>query len=73
LFTLVLPQNNIFGVYVKGTTASTQSVSDGFWVFLSPLTAGSHQIALKARYQGSFGSLSSNPVAEDVTYHLTVR
>lgn len=75
LYTLVLPQNNIFGVRVNDgdKSVSTQSVSDGFWLLLPPLTAGSHQIGFKARYQGSYGSTSSNQVAENVIYNLTVR
>jgi len=75
LYNLVLPAKNIFGVQVNPNvkSVSTQSVSDGFWVFLPPLTPGSHNIVFKAGYQGSYLNTSSNPVSEDVTYHLTVR
>jgi len=40
LFSVTLPEDNIFGV----TAGPTQAVSDGYWVFLSPLSPGNHEI-----------------------------
>ena len=40
LFEVNFPEGNIFGV----TAGPTQAVSDGYWVFLSPLSPGNHEI-----------------------------
>jgi hypothetical protein len=64
LFTLAYPADDIVGRSGPGTT---KSMVDGTLVILAPLAAGRHTLDL--RY--SFGP--PNPVAGEVTYHLTVR
>ena len=44
LFSFTLPENNILGLHAHITT---QSVSDGNWVFLKPLSMGKHIIYFK--------------------------
>lgn len=61
LFTIgPLPDNNLFGV-AAGTTS--QSVSDGVYLMLAPLSVGAHTI----HFQGTIAGFSL-----DVTYNLTV-
>jgi len=61
LFSFTAPNDNIFGI--PGPVTG-ESVSDGYWIFLAPLSAGQHTI----RFGGSFPGF---PI--DVTYELTVR
>jgi hypothetical protein len=69
LFNVTLAENNILGVH----GGPTKSVSDGWWVFLQPLSVGRHEI--------HFGGVLGNPTVTstqpryvvDVTYHLTVQ
>jgi hypothetical protein len=67
LFNITYPPNNIFGTAPANTTA----VSDGYWVFLKPLSAGKHDIRF-------MGITSDNPTtgtksfSVDVTYHINV-
>ncbi|HZD81790.1 MAG TPA: hypothetical protein VE076_02840 [Nitrososphaeraceae archaeon] len=68
LFSLVLPENNALGVKPQTTPA----VSDGHWVFLQPLSPGSHII----RASGSlvdFTTTGTVNFASNVIYHLTVK
>ncbi len=67
LFNISLPNGNI----ITGQEGSTQGVSDGFWVFLPPLSPGAHDI----HFRGSIvdyttGSLN-NFVSESL-YHIRV-
>ena len=48
LFNFTLPENNILNL----TSQTTQSVADGNWLFLKPLTLGKHELIVK-------GNLSS--------------
>jgi hypothetical protein len=41
IFTLRIPENNIFQVPIGGTTRAT---SDGYWIFLKPLVPGDHKL-----------------------------
>jgi hypothetical protein len=61
LFSIHLQDNNVLGLQ----PCSTKMISDGFWVFLRPLTIGRHQIR-------SFGSCRSGKIRIGVTYNLYV-
>ena len=67
VFTMVFSDNNPLGA----PTGPTQMVSDGFYVFLDPLSAGKHEVHFA-------GTTVDNPttgttrLAIEVTYHLTV-
>lgn len=63
LYTFSAPDGGLFGGAVTG-----QSVSDGVWLMLAPLSAGTHTIHLGGtQTAGDFP-----PLTLDVTYHLTV-
>jgi hypothetical protein len=67
LFNLTLPENNIFGL----PDSTTQAVSDGFWVFLSPLEPGQHEI----HYRGAivdFTTESQNNFVTESLYRIRV-
>ena len=67
LFNLTFATNN-----VVGTTASpTQSVSDGYYVFLHPLSPGKHEIGFKAA-QVQFTTTGVSNEAQNIVYHVTV-
>ena len=51
LFDVRLGENNILEVKQQ----NTQMISDGYWVFLKPLTTGRHQLT-------SFGSCQSGKI-----------
>jgi hypothetical protein len=68
LFSFVFPSNNIFGA----PAGPSQAVSAGLWVFLHPLTTGSHQISFKA-VEGTFTTTAPVNSVQDVVYHLTVQ
>jgi len=63
-----LPANNLFGDptnFPEGLT--TQAVSDGYFVMVPPLSAGSHMLHFG-------GMISGNPTfVQDITYHITVK
>jgi cache domain-containing protein len=48
LFNFTLPQNNILGLPANVTT---QAMADGNWVFLKPLSHGSHKITFRGGIQ----------------------
>jgi hypothetical protein len=60
IFDVVLPEKNLFG----GTPGQTRGASDGYWLFLKPLTKGRHTIH-------SFGSCLSGKVTIGVNYDIT--
>lgn len=60
-FDITLPENNVFGL----EAGLTRAVSDGYWVFLKPLTPGKHEIH-------AAGSCSSGKTTVDITFRLTV-
>ena len=60
-WTIVIP-NNIFNISSGETTA----VSDGYWIFLRPLTAGNHKIH-------TIGSCSSGKTRVDSELYLEVK
>lgn len=68
LFDVTFPKNNVFG----GKPGPTKAISDGYWVFLKPLSPGRHEI----HHSGAlvdFTTTSTTNFATDVTYHLTVK
>jgi hypothetical protein len=69
LFSFTVPTNNIVGI--KGGT-TTQGVSDGYWVFVQPLSAGSHNIHFSGLSTDVTGTSASN-YSTEVTYHLIVK
>jgi hypothetical protein len=61
IFDVVLPKNNLF----EGTPGPTRGVSDGYWLFLKPLSRGKHNVK-------SSGSCLSGTVNIGVNYDITV-
>jgi hypothetical protein len=67
LFNLTYPENNIAGIAPQ----TAKAISDGFWIMLKPLPAGSHEIHFKAALGNPTVAGTTN-FAVDVTYRLTV-
>jgi hypothetical protein len=61
IFDVVLPEQNLFG----GTAGPTRGASDGYWLFLKPLSKGVHRIH-------SFGSCLSGKIRIGVYYDITI-
>jgi hypothetical protein len=61
LFSIQLRDNNVLGL----EPCLTKMISDGFWVFLRPLTIGRHHVR-------AFGSCRSGKIQIGVTYNLFV-
>ena len=61
-FDITLPENNVFGA----KSGPTRAVSDGYWIFLKPLSPGRHTIH-------AAGSCSSGKTKVDVTWHITIK
>ena len=59
LFSFTLPKNNILGLPANITT---QSVSDGNWVFLKPLPIGKHVIYFK----GDLRNITNNTATANI-------
>jgi hypothetical protein len=65
VFSVTLPERNLLGI-PSGTYAPM--VSDGYWLMLTPLSAGEHTVHVQGIITGGvFEGFES-----DVTYHLTV-
>jgi len=65
LFTIWLPQDNVLDLEIPtGEGVSSDTVSDGYWIMLAPLSAGEHTIHIHGEVDGVF--------VTDVTYYLTV-
>jgi hypothetical protein len=67
LFDFRMPAENN-ALFVPGATSGS-SVSDGYWLLLEPLSAGSHVVHFE-------GAITSGPGAggkQNITYNLTVR
>jgi hypothetical protein len=68
IFNFTFPQNNVFGA----RPGPSQSVSDGWFIMLQPLSPGNHTVHL-------YGAVLANPTtgtqsfASDATYHLVVK
>jgi hypothetical protein len=68
LFNFTTPQNGLFDLH----SVKSQSVSDGYFVMLKPLSAGTHEI----HWSGVLGSVTSTSAQiepEDLTYQLRVQ
>jgi hypothetical protein len=68
LFDFTFPANNIFGA----PTGPSQSVADGYYVFLQPLSPGKHDISFKGS-SVQFTTTGTNTVAQDIIYHIGVQ
>jgi hypothetical protein len=68
LFNVTLPNNNIF----QGEPGPTKAVSDGFWVFLKPLSPGRHELKATGVLV-DFTTTGTTRFVTDVTYHLIVK
>jgi hypothetical protein len=66
VFSVTLPEGNVVDV-PSGTYAPM--VSDGYWLMLTPLSAGAHTIHFQNKITG--GPFAGTATA--VTYHLTIR
>jgi len=66
-FDVTFTEQNIFGVQA----GPTRAVSDGFWIFLQPLSPGNHQINFKGAVV-DYTTTGTVSVTNDITYHLTV-
>jgi len=62
IFDLTYPENNVFEL----SSGTSRAISDGYWVFLKPLSPGMHNIHVA-------GSCSSGKTQVDVTWHLNVK
>jgi hypothetical protein len=73
MFVLSWPANDVWGLGLGDVT--TNSVADGWWIMLAPLSRGKHVI----HWEGSFIFSTANgdpwnyEMTQDITYHLTVR
>ncbi len=69
-FDYVLPENNIYAAFGANVPAGTVSpaVADGYWLAISPLTVGQHDI----NFGGAIGPATAPTFELDVTYHVTV-
>lgn len=68
LFNFTFPQNNI----LSAPPGPTQSVSDGVFVMLQPLSPGNHTVHLKGVVLAN-PTLGTQSFATDATYHLVVK
>jgi hypothetical protein len=66
-FNVTFPGQNIFGVQA----GPTRSVSDGFWIFLQPMSPGKHEINFKGALI-DYTTTGIATITNDVTYHLNV-
>jgi hypothetical protein len=60
-FDVTLPEKNFYGV----RSGPTRAVSDGYWVFLKPLSLGKHEIY-------TAGSCLAGKINIEVIHHLIV-
>jgi hypothetical protein len=65
LFDVTYPENNVF----SGKPGNSKAASDGFWVFLKPLSPGKHELEFSARTIDPSGVNNYNT---HVKYHLIV-
>ncbi|MFL6486983.1 MAG: hypothetical protein ACJ71D_09785 [Nitrososphaera sp.] len=62
VFDLIYPRNNVYQVQ----EGRTRAVSNGFWVFLEPLSAGEHRIYFK-------GAHSQPDFHSEATYEILIK
>jgi hypothetical protein len=70
LFNFTVPKNNIVGISTDSSN-NTQGVSNGYWVFLKPVTAGSHTVHFSG-VSTTYAATGVNTYSTEVKYHLTV-
>ena len=68
LFNVTYPPHNLFG----SPAGQTQGISDGYWVFLQPLSPGKHELHFSGLTPGNPTTGTAN-FAIDTTYHLIVQ
>lgn len=68
LFTSTFPKDNIFGA----PAGPTQSVSDGIFLVLQPLSPGNHTVHFTGVVLAN-PTLGTQSFATDATYHLVVK
>jgi hypothetical protein len=68
LFSVTFPETNIFGA----SAGPSQSLADGYYVFLQHLSPGKHEISFKA-VSVQFTTTGVQSVAQNIVYHLTVQ
>jgi len=68
LFNATYPTHNLFG----SPAGQTQGISDGYWIFLQPLSPGKHELHFSGLSPGNPTTGISN-FSIGVTYHLTVK
>ena len=76
LFTFEYPADNIFGI--PDGPGSGQSVSDGYWIYLTPLSAGQHTVSFSGIFTFPAGECSvpfppGTEVPVSGNYTLTVK
>lgn len=70
LFNFSFPSSNVYGVQ----PGPSHAVSDGYFIFLSPLPAGTHQIRFGAAVIGlTTANIPTTNFATDATYHVIAR
>lgn len=67
LFDVTFPDDNIFAA----PSGPSQSVSDGYWVFLKPLAPGEHELHTQGLLV-DYTTTGPVNLVEDSTYHLSV-
>lgn len=72
VFTLTIPPNSV--EIANNVPGTWQAASDGWWVFLKPLSAGPHTISYNVRVTptGAVTSPGTIPHFADITYNLQV-
>jgi hypothetical protein len=68
LFNITIPEHNVLGL----PGGKTQMISDGFWLFLTPLAQGKHDLQFSGLTPGD-PTVGTNNFAVNATYHLTVK
>jgi hypothetical protein len=68
LFSVKFPSDNIFGA----AAGDSQSVADGYYVFLRPLPVGKHEISFKA-VSVQFTTTGTQNISQNLIYHITIR
>jgi hypothetical protein len=66
LFNVTFPSGNIYGL----NEGLSQAVSDGYWVFLPPLTPGQHEIHLRGATI-DYTTASTNNFVTESKYNIT--
>jgi len=67
IFDINFPRNNIYGV----SSGLTKGMSDGYWIFLKPLSLGQHELYFKGS-SVDYTTTSSQNFITDVKYNITV-